>query len=114
MKHKRMVRPAFNEPYCQLFGPHERDDGKIVYALACQHMSVSTIDVERRFSPDFGYAYLVILRVEFPDLPVRVLAMLEMRYLLGMVLSERSACRCADRPFVLKESADDVWVGDEA
>lgn len=86
------------EPYCVLIGPHDRADGKIVYALACPHMTVSTIDVEQRFSPDYAGALSVLLAAKY-RLSGEEVAHASMRMLLGFVLEERSGCPCPARPF---------------
>jgi hypothetical protein len=86
------------EPYCVLIGPHDRADGKIVYALACPHMTASTIDVEHRFSPDFGLALFWLVRAQF-GFTADEAAHAAMRMLLGFVLEERSDCGCHRRPF---------------
>jgi hypothetical protein len=98
--------------YCVLIGPHDRADGKIVYAIACPHLTVSTIDVEHRFSPDFGLALLYLLKIRCPWLTPEERSLLGLRMILGFVLAERSGCSCYQRPFGVASSDSDVRVLD--
>jgi hypothetical protein len=99
-------------PYAVVVGPHIGPDGNEVWALACEHRTVSTVEVEQQFSPNFALGLFLVLAIQNPEVTAEELSWIETRLLLGWTLAELAGCRCGERPFALIEDEHGVRVQD--
>lgn len=85
------------------------DDGE--WTLVCMHGAVTSEEVKHAYAPDEALGLFVLIR-RTTDLTDEEVAITALRMLLGRLMGDRHACRCAHRPFQIVRDGSRLWIED--